>query len=60
MNIHAAEFPVNQSRKAEGDFMSPVVHFAGEGMCTDLGFSSTPSLTFILFSAVLSMHISPC
>lgn len=32
MNIHGGELPVNQSRRAEGAFLSPVVHFAREGM----------------------------
>lgn len=33
MNIHAGEFPVNQSRRAKGEFIqwSPVVQFAVEG-----------------------------
>ena len=33
MNIHAGDSPVNQSRRAEGEFMSAVVYFALEGMC---------------------------
>ena len=50
MNIHAGEFPVNQSRSAEGESMPPVVRFAGEGMCTSgLGHSITNFCCVYLF-----------
>lgn len=53
MNIHAGVFPVNQSKRAEGGFMSPVVHFAVEGMCANSGSGhSITNLCCILFSAI--------
>ena len=53
MNIHAGVFPVNQSKRAEGGFMSPVVHFAVEGMCANSGSGhSITNFCCILFSAI--------
>lgn len=53
INIHAGVFPVNQSKRAEGGFMSPVVHFAVEGMCANSGSGhSITNLCCILFSAI--------
>lgn len=53
MNIHAGEFPVNQSRRAEGEFMSRVVHVAKEGICANSGLGhSMTNFCCILVSAI--------
>lgn len=52
MNIHAGEFPVNQSRRAEREFMSPVVRCAGEGMCAKLGLGHSISFVVFYFAAI--------
>lgn len=37
MNIHAGEFPVNHSKKAQERFRSPVVYCDVEELCAYLG-----------------------